>query len=105
MVYSLGTKQNLDLLAYCMQSQSNDTSGSKKSTVFTEENQVNRTNREKKKRKANKAVSVLKSEIFCKAKNFRIEKGSFFQRLKCKNKAKTYRELEISKYSPHTIVQ
>ena len=30
MVYSLGTKQNLDLLAYSIQSQSNDTSGNEK---------------------------------------------------------------------------
>lgn len=73
--------------------------------LYWVENQGNRTKREQKKRKANKVVSFLKSEIFCKAKNFRIGKGSFFQRLKCKNKAKTYRELELSKYSPHTIVQ
>ena len=46
MIYSLGTKQNLELLAYCVQSQSNDISGGKKkkkSTVFIAENQVKRT--------------------------------------------------------------
>ena len=35
MIYSLGTKQNLELLAYCVQSQSNDISGGKKKKKYS----------------------------------------------------------------------